>query len=196
MHITKLFSKKLYQFTLSSEVTLSSEINKGANPKYNHSGNFCQCNKGIFILCISLIASYIKLSFHVLVICVSFFWKCLFMFFDNYSLPMGFLKIVKLSNSLSISLESYFSTSSAIAVFKSPRLFCFCFVCAQVKFSSKRKLSIKATNIGLKPKWIGVLTPVYHLIISKLENSIYLITSFICSTGINSIYLKCVLKIK
>lgn len=127
MHIIKLFSKKFYQFTLSSEVTLSSEINKGANPKYNHSGNFCQCNKGIFILCISLIASYIKLSFHVLVICVSFFWKCLFMFFDNYSLPMGFLKIVKLSNSLSISLESYFSASSAIAVFKSPRLFCFCF---------------------------------------------------------------------
>lgn len=51
IHTTKLFSKKLYQFTLSSEVS------KGAKPKYNHSGNICQCNKRIFILCISLIAS-------------------------------------------------------------------------------------------------------------------------------------------
>lgn len=65
MHVTKLFSKKLYLFTLSSEVTLSSEINKGANPKYNHSRNCCPCNKGIFIFYISLIANYIKLSFHV-----------------------------------------------------------------------------------------------------------------------------------
>lgn len=41
-------------------------------------------------------------------------------------------------------------------------------------------MSIKAKNIGLKPEWPGVLIPVYHLTISKLENTIHLIASLIC----------------
>lgn len=74
IHITKLFSKKFYQFTLSFEVTMSSEVRV---PVQNITVQeiFASVNKRIFILYIPLIVNYIKLSSHVLVICVSSFLK-------------------------------------------------------------------------------------------------------------------------